>query len=258
MEIKIPSPEDRKVLCQRPEGREHVMYQSWQKLLFLHWEVDAAEIQNLLPEGLYVDTFENSAYVGIVPFYMWNIRPRYLPALPWVSYFLELNVRTYVHDENGVPGVWFFSLDTNQPIAAYLGRRFFYMPYTNAHMQAEKKNEGVIQYQCHRNNTSSEEKTEFVYRGISDPEPAKPGTLDYFLVERYLLYAVNTKTGALYSGRVFHLPYPLQQVEVSCFSIAPIKQAGIHGLDSDPVHALYSEGVDVRVYAVEKQAADNK
>ncbi|NOX98429.1 MAG: DUF2071 domain-containing protein [Verrucomicrobia bacterium] len=229
------------------------MYQSWQKLLFLHWEVDAAEIQTMLPEGLYVDTFKNSAYVGIVPFYMWNIRPRYLPALPWVSYFLELNVRTYVHDENGVPGVWFFSLDTNQPIAAYLGRRFFYMPYTNAHMQAEKKNEGVIQYQCHRKNTSNEKKTEFVYRGISDSETAKAGTLDYFLVERYLLYALSPKSDALFSGRVFHKPYPLQKAEVSRFSREPIRQAGICGVEGDPVHAIYSEGVDVLAYAIEKQ-----
>lgn len=241
------------MLCQRPDGRRHVMYQSWQKLLFLHWEVEAEEIQKMLPEGLHVDTFENRAYVGIVPFYMWNIRPRYLPALPWISYFLELNVRTYVHDANGVPGVWFFSLDTNQPLAAYCGRRFFHMPYTQAEMTAEPRAEGTIHYECHRKGRPDEEKSEYSYRGLTDPSPAVPGTLEYFLAERYLLYAVNPKNDALYSGRVFHRPYPLQKAEVSRFSISPIKQAGICGVAGDPVHALFSERVDVLAYAIEKQ-----
>ncbi len=229
------------------------MYQSWQKLLFLHWQVDPGQIQKMLPEGLFVDTFKNRAYVGIVPFYMWNIRPRYLPALPWVSYFLELNVRTYVHDAKGVPGVWFFSLDTNQPLAAYFGSRFFYMPYTQAQMKAERRDEGIVHYQCQRKGTPEEEKSEYIYRGVTDPSPAVPGTLEYFLAERYLLYAVNPKNGALYSGRVFHQSYPLQKAEVSRFSISPIKQAGICGVDGNPVHALYSEGVDVQAYALEKQ-----
>ena len=258
MDFKTPTPEDRERLCQRPDGKRQVMYQSWEKLLFLHWEVDPEEIQKMLPEGLRVDLFENRAYVGIVPFYMWNIRPRYMPAVPWISYFLELNVRTYVHDANGVPGVWFFSLDTNQPLAAYLGRRFFHMPYTQAQMKAERRSEGLIHYQCHRKGTPDEEEAEYVYQGTSDPAPAVLGTLEYFLAERYLLYAVNKKNGTLYAGRVFHQAYPLQKAEVSRFSINPIKQAGICGVDSDPVHALYSEGVDVLAYPIEKQAINIK
>jgi len=255
MDFRIPTPEDRNTLRQRPEGR-HVMYQSWQKLLFLHWEVDPDEIQKMLPEGLRVDTFENRAYVGIVPFYMWNIRPRYLPAVPWISYFLELNVRTYVYDEKGVPGVWFFSLDTNQSLAAYLGRRFFHMPYTRAFMKAEQLSEGVIHYQCHRKGRPYEEMAEYRYRGISEPRLAASGTLEYFLAERYLLYAVNPKGGALYSGRVFHEPYQLHKADVSQFSLNPIQQAGIKGAGGDPVHVLYSEGVDVLAYPIEKQTAN--
>ncbi|MFK5920622.1 MAG: DUF2071 domain-containing protein [Verrucomicrobiota bacterium] len=241
------------MLCQQPVGKQHVMYQSWQKLLFLHWVVDAAEIQKKLPQDLFVDTFDGHAYLGLVPFYMWNIRPRFLPALPGVSYFLELNVRTYVHDAKGVPGVWFFSLDTNKTLAAYLGRRFFNMPYTTAEMQASRSNEGEIHYQCLRTGRSNEEKADYIYRGTGAVTLADPGTLEYFLVERYLLYAVDSQKGNLYSGRVFHPSYPLQQAEVSSFSLNPIKQAGFEDVSGEPVHAHYSEGVDVLAYAIERQ-----
>ena len=252
MNKHTPTLEDRKTLCRRPEKRSHIIFQSWQKLLFLHWKIDPAEVQKKLPVGLTVDAFDNCAYVGVVPFYMWNIRPRFLPAVPWISFFLEINVRTYVHDENGVPGVWFFSLDTNQALAACVGRRFFHMPYTNARMKAERNSDGLIQYECHRHSTPISEKTEFVYRGISNPESAEPGTLEFFLAERYLLYAENPRDGQLYSGRVFHEPYPLQKADVRECSNIPIKQAGLFEISENPVHAAYTDGVDVVAYPLEK------
>nr|WP_256199118.1 DUF2071 domain-containing protein [Verrucomicrobium spinosum] len=126
------------------------MYQTWSHLLFLHWEWDAAAIQRTLPSGLHVDTFGGSAWVGLVPFFMRNIRPRYLPAVPWVSYFLELNVRTYVHDDEGRPGVWFYSLDCNQPLAVWTAQTFFHLPYQHARMTAEFGTGKEIHYRCHR------------------------------------------------------------------------------------------------------------
>ena len=105
------------------------MYQRWDRLLFLHWEYSPDAIQETLPPGLSVDTFEGRAFLGVVPFFMRNIRPRVLPAVPYLSNFLECNVRTYVHDENGVPGVWFFSLDTNRWLAYKIARIAFRLPY---------------------------------------------------------------------------------------------------------------------------------
>jgi uncharacterized protein len=110
------------------------MYQQWRDLLFLHWEYSTATIQATLPDGLYVDTFDGKAYLGVVPFFMRNIRPRYLPTVPGISNFMELNLRTYVHDREGVPGVWFYSLDANQHLAVKIARRFFHLPYVFAHM----------------------------------------------------------------------------------------------------------------------------
>src|SRR5690606_19660805 len=106
-------------------------------LLFAHWHVDPALVQATLPTGLYVDTYEGHAYLGIVPFAMERVRPARLPALPWFSSFLELNVRTYVHDADGRPGVWFYSLDCNQPLAVTYARWRYHLPYQHARMAAD-------------------------------------------------------------------------------------------------------------------------
>ena len=110
------------------------MRQRWAGLLVLHWPIEISLIQDRLPPGLHVDTFNGQAWIGVVPFFMQRVRPTGLPPVPWLSWFLELNVRTYVHDDAGNPGVWFFSLDCNQPVAVEIARRAFHLPYQHAAM----------------------------------------------------------------------------------------------------------------------------
>ena len=114
--VLTPTEAQRSDFRVRPDG-PFVGRQRWNQLLFAHWEIDSATVQASLPGGLYVDTFAGAAYLGIVPFAMERVRPAWLPALPWVAWFLELNVRTYVHDAMGRPGVWFYSLDCNRALA---------------------------------------------------------------------------------------------------------------------------------------------
>ena len=90
-----------------------IMAQSWHNLLFAHWPIDAARLRTLrplIPAALEIDTFDGEAWIGVVPFRMSGVRLRGTPALPTLSAFPELNVRTYVK-RDGKPGVWFFSLD---------------------------------------------------------------------------------------------------------------------------------------------------
>ena len=104
----------------RPPGWP-IMYQTWDKLLFLHWSLPAELLRPLIPEPLVIDTFEGAAWISITPFTMWGVRSVFLPPLPTLSRSHELNVRTYIHLD-GVPRIWFFSLDANN-LLAVLGAR---------------------------------------------------------------------------------------------------------------------------------------
>jgi uncharacterized protein YqjF (DUF2071 family) len=238
-------------LDQRLAARDHgvaspVMYQRWSKLLFLHWRWDAEDLQRRLPKGLYVDKHEGEAWLGIVPFYMERIRPRFLPCVPWLSWFLELNVRTYVHDENGTPGVWFFSLDCNQPVAVQIARRGFSIPYNDARMSA-RRDAHRIQYQCRR--SGKDGVSSFDYTLSPAARHAVPGTLDFFLAERYVLFA-NTQRG-LHIGYVHHTPYPLCEAAVAGFDQLPFAWDEFEAADRPPDHIIGSAGVDVRIGALQ-------
>lgn len=196
----MPEMAQRLAARERPQGRV-VGYQRWTDLLFAHWEVDPALVQTTLPPGLFADMFHGRAFVGIVPFFMERVRPAWLPSFPWISWFMELNVRTYVHDENGEPGVWFHSLDCNQPVAVALARRVFHLPYFHARMTARRPGDRIT-YQCARRCGDAAE-SRFEWSRAHHGTVAQPGSLDFFLTERYRLFAKDSE-GALHSGRVHH------------------------------------------------------
>lgn len=226
------------------------MYQKWRSLLFLHWILPAEEVAATLPEGLHLDTWEGKAYVGLVPFYMRKIRPRFAPSVPGISNFLEMNVRTYVHDERGNPGVWFYSLDANQPLAVAIARRFFHLPYTHAEMHAESDGER-ISYRCRRKEQGAEGTSQFRYAAGEELPRPEPGSLEFFLLERYLLFAHDSRRNRLWSGRVHHTPYPVFEARVDSHSTIAVEQAGFTIDGREPDHAAYSPGVEVEVFAIE-------
>src|SRR4051794_18976444 len=108
-----------------------VMAMQWLDLLFMHWPVPAKALRSYIPRNLEIDTYDGTAWIGVVPFRMAGVRPRMTPALPWLSAFPELNVRTYV-TIGGKPGVWFFSLDAGNPVAVEGARSLFHLNYYNA------------------------------------------------------------------------------------------------------------------------------
>lgn len=244
--MSLPTLTDRLVWREEPRQRKPVMFQKWRDLLFLHWRVEPALIQATLPPGLFVDTFAGSAYLGLVPFFMRDIRPRFLPAVPGISNFLETNVRTYVYDKNGTPGVWFYSLDASQWLAVFVARTFFKLPYFHARMKAARA-AGVIQYETQRRHTQTSASV-FHYQPQGSPSEAQPGTLEFFLVERYILFA-ETRAG-LACGQVYHTPYPIQPASVSQWDGALLAQAGFLLPQHPPDHVLMSPGVNVNIYAL--------
>ena len=243
-----------------PPGLPCVMHQRWRHLLFLHWRIDPALLQPHLPPGLTVKTFDGSAWLGVVPFWMRRIRPRFLPCVPGLSNFLELNLRTYVAGPGG-EGVWFFSLDANQRLAVRIARTLFKLPYEHAAMEStagdpDRKTDPDahpwLDFTSLRRGHPPEHRCTYHYRGVGPARHAEPGTLDYFLAERYRLYAWNSKGERLSAGRVAHAPYPLHDAEVTAGDDTLFALDGFPQTQRPPDHTVYSPGVDVRIYPLRR------
>ncbi|MGA0036041.1 MAG: YqjF family protein, partial [Ilumatobacteraceae bacterium] len=108
--------------------KKAVMVQHWTDIVFCHWRYDPAVVQQLLPAGVEVDTFDGSAWVGLIPFHMDGLGFPGLAPLPYVGSFPEVNVRTYVRAGNR-RGVWFMSLDIDRWLPALVARLGYRIPY---------------------------------------------------------------------------------------------------------------------------------
>jgi len=235
-----------------------LMRQNWHHLLFLHWEIPAMELQSLLPPRLKLDTFEGKAYIGLVPFTMTGVRPILTPPLPWISNFHEINVRTYVHLDGRDPGVWFFSLDASSSIAVMAARATYHLAYYDADIEFDATKEAIptITFDTKRTDERGTKpaNAHIRYRPVEGPAVAStPGTLDHFLLERYILYSQDDDR-QLYRARVHHHPYPAQKAEVLHLDETLIWAAGVKRAEQ-PVHRHYAREVNVSVYGLERIAA---
>jgi uncharacterized protein YqjF (DUF2071 family) len=197
------------------------MTQTWHDLLFAHWPVDAAILRPLIPSGIPLDLFAGQAWVGIVPFHMSGIRGRGIPAIPGLSRFPELNVRTYVtlHDK---PGVFFFSLDAANRAAVWAARRFYHLPYFNARMSVKTDQENTL-YASRREGGEAEFRAS--YGPIEPVQISTRGSLEHWLTERYCLYA--THRGKVFRGEVHHQPWPLQRAKADITRNTMASAAGV-------------------------------
>ncbi len=218
------------------------MRQRWDDLFFLHWEYDPAAIQARLPAGLTVDTFEGRAHLGVVGFRMNAVRPAGLPALPWLSYFNELNVRAYVRDASGEPGVWFFSLDCERAPAVVLARRFFGLPYEHATMSFGPD----LAQSCRRQGEPGTAR--YAWTAADAQRTAAPGSLEFHLAERYNFFSV--RGGRLVRGQVHHAPYQLGVATAAAWSDLPLRWDGFDVGGRAPDLAHCCAGVAVEAFAL--------
>jgi uncharacterized protein len=188
--------------------RPWVMGQTWDDLLFAHWRVSAAAVQEHVPDGLDVEEHDGSAWLGVTPFVVTGLRARGMLPLPLVSSFLELNVRTYVTRDDK-PGIWFFSLDASSQVAVAAARRFYRLPYFRASIKFRRRLDRVI-YDCARDDGRAFSGS---YAPSGDRFRAQPGSLEHFLAERYCLYA--EEEGHLFRADIHHRPWPLQPAEAT-------------------------------------------
>lgn len=222
-----------------------VMYHRWESLTFLHWAYDADVVQRLLPETLTVETFDGSAWVGLVPFFM-RINAPGIPRLPWLSHFCETNVRTYARDELGHSGVWFFSLDATRLPAVVTARLGFRLPYMWSRMRLRRRGDTITYTTSRRwpgppvaSRVRIEIGAPFATHELTDR--------DHFLTARWRLFSAG---GAAATWRRYadaqHGPWPLHRATVHELDDHLVEAAGLPRPTGQPlVH--YSPGVDVRI-----------
>jgi uncharacterized protein YqjF (DUF2071 family) len=224
-----------------PGGRI-IGYQRWDKLLFLHQEVPPESLRPLVPHRLELDRHEGRTFVSITPFTVRGARLRGVPPLPGTSDFHEINVRTYVRLDGKDPAVWFFSLDAASPIAAALARVSLRLPYCYARISRSEEG-GRHRYECSRVLPAASATFSGWWTVAGGAATAPAGTLEHFLVERYVLFsrALGPK---LFRLQVRHPPWLLQRVEGVEVAETLTRADGLPPMEGPP-HAQYSDGVDV-------------
>jgi uncharacterized protein YqjF (DUF2071 family) len=216
-----------------PPAAPWVMTQTWYNLLFAHWPIPPDQMRALLPPQLTLDTFDGQAWVAVVPFGMTRVYPRGTLSVPWLSRFLEINVRTYV-TLGGKAGVYFFSLDAANSAAVMLARRFFRLPYYHARMRLKLRG-GWVDYRSYRIHPGvTPAEFEGRYRPVGAVYASQPGTLEAWLTERYCLYTVSRR-GQVYRGEIHHARWPLQPAEAEIKTNTMALAAGLRLPESPPL-----------------------
>ncbi|MFF5211454.1 YqjF family protein [Streptosporangium sp. NPDC000396] len=221
-----------------------VMYHRWSDITFIHWRYPPAVVQRLLPPCLTVETFDGTAWVGLTPFLMEDVRTPGVPPLPWLSRFPETNLRTYVRDARGRGGLWFLSLDAGCLPAVLAARAGYWLPYFWSDMSVRVDGE-QIGYRCRRRwpGPSGARWDADVETGPPLAE-AEHDELAHFLTARYRLFTVVA--GRLAAAEVEHPPWPLRHVRLLALDQELLRAGGLPAPDHAPLlHG--SAGVPVRV-----------
>jgi hypothetical protein len=210
------------------------MRQRWSRIVWAHWAVEPDAVAALLPPDLSPDTFNDSAWIGLVPFQMSDLR---LPG--------EVNVRTYVRGPDGRTGVWFVTLDADRRLAVAAARLAFGLPYRQATTRFVATSEGGSE----RLEWTSARRRDGARAELAvAPEPrpprvAAPG-LEHFLVERYVLY--SQWHGRLLRGSLSHAPWRVRGAALLDVHAGTLTADGIH-VEGTP-HVLVGESVEVEVH----------
>ena len=201
-------------------GSRWTLGQTWEQVLWAHWPVPVPALRASVSDELEIEEHDGSAWLGLVFFRVRALRSRGGLPVPGISSFLQLNVRTYVRGPDGLPGVWFFSIDASSRLAALGVRRIYHMPAFHARMTLDRV-EGWQEAECVR---IGEPGRVFSgrYRATGESHEAESGSLEWFLTERYRLFTTNG------SAEIHHDRWLLRkaEAETELTSIAPLELRG--------------------------------
>lgn len=217
----------------------------WKNLLFLHWVVEPAQLQRFIPPGVQIDRFQDRAYLGLIALQMHHLRPRFVPSLPWIGSFPQVNLRTYVRDGHGDRAVLFLRLETDQPLAAWLARRWFGLPY---HRSSNKQaRPGSDPTSLAAAPPQAIRVGRFAWQPRGPEFGAASGSLEHFLTERYRLVVFR---GRLRTVEVRHSPFVLRHAEVLSWDSSPLVRSGVPLPAGPPANALTAAEAQVGIFGL--------
>jgi uncharacterized protein YqjF (DUF2071 family) len=181
--------------------------QRWSHALFLNWKVPSEFLANQVPFPL--DLHEGQAVLSLVPFYMDQIRFRGLPAVPAFSRLWEINLRTYVR-VNGVPGIFFFTLETPHHLGNFIARSFFHLPYRHARLSA---NMGDRHYEVRGKGKNNQGDAYLLHLEAEAGAPVEHNPFQKWVTERYHLFL--SKRGQTMRGDVHHEPWKVRTAKIN-------------------------------------------
>lgn len=213
-------------------------YQEWNDAIFLHWEVPADELRKYIPTKLNLDLYNGKAYVSLVAFTMEKIRPKNFPAVSFISDFHEINLRTYIVNDNK-KGVYFLSIEAEKSLSAFIARTFSGLPYQKS---AITRKSGY--YKSSNASKGFSLDVEFDIATLMENK----SDLDKWLTERYCLYMED---GMVYRYEIHHPEWKLKNLNISRLNLE-YKIGNINFSSKKPDLVHYSEGVKVLAWNKEK------
>jgi len=226
--------------------RKHSLVQKWRHLTFMHWEVKPDILSDIIPKGIELDLFEGKAYIGLIPFLMKDVHPRFLFPISRISNFPEFNIRTYVRVDNK-PGVYFLTLDAQSYITCLYAPYAFGLPYNYS--------KGMIKVDKNKYFWDSKRKSKgFELSGsstaIGKAIIPKKGSIEAFLFERYCLFSLRNNKICI--GFTKHNPWSLYKAhaDLKINNLTKSFQLGIENL-LEPELIHMSDGVYVNAWSLQ-------
>jgi uncharacterized protein YqjF (DUF2071 family) len=227
------------------------MTQTWDAIVWCHWPVPIETMDGRFPPGVRPDVFDGSAWVGLVPFEMRDLRVvaggRRLPVVPTTGAFSEVNVRTYVVGPNG-PGVWFDTLDASSLLGSLAARVTWSLPYVPSRITSATTGRPSAGADPTRAWTvRRSDGTGATVRATVGDVRVDPSPLDLFLTERYALYARAwwAPRRALWAP-VGHDPWVLRDCLDVAVDAGVVRAAG-YPVPDEPALVTAGEPVQVRI-----------
>jgi len=222
----------------------------WRDLLMLNYLVDPASLQEFVPSGTCLDSFQGRTYLSLVGFRFCNTKLRGRIPIPFHSEFEEINLRFYVRREIGKEvrrGVVFIAEIVPKLAVAKTARWVYGEKYVCRRMRHKVRgDEESVEYAWQGKAAECALRAEV--RGESYL-PAE-GSVQQFITEHYWGYS-RQENGTSLEYQVVHTPWRVWDTSSSKFTGDPSDLYGrelAQILARPPDSAFLAEGSAVSVF----------